>query len=673
VSHDTDKLIRQLSLVAFLMAERRAVTARDIKGNVEGYQEMSDEAFARRFYSDRAELIALGVPLHSQRDEYTGEELYTMRSEAYFLPQLDLKDDELAALQTALYLLEGKFAYAEPLRLALQNLALGRPGFAEAPTETALRVEVLDPEYSAELAGRLGKLEGAISKQRTVKFNYRSISRGSEEERALNPYALFQDNGAWYVVGQDLVREDIRTFRVSRIRGDIRFATRRERDFRLPADFDIEPYRDRPPWQIGDLAGEAKIEVGGDTAWWVERSYGDHGRVDDGVFVTEYSNLGQLASWILRQDGRATPVAPAELRREVARSLRLVRDRHTGAPPELAAEAKPADEDELERVPGPVVPERFAVLQALLAYLLDQAGDEGEALVSAEELTERFHIPPDELEEHLSLLNLVNFGGGCYAIYAQLEDGQVRVDKELFGDTFRAPPRLTPLEARAIRLALEFVGPMIAADARTPLDRVRKKLEETFGEFDLAQTPEPHVGEAEEDLVATLTQGIRERRLVELDYLKEGEGSTSPHLVEPYSIERRLPYWYVHTWDRTRNGERSFRLDRMRSARLLEEAFEPRQGFEPRGLRDARPVQIWYSPEVARWRLERGTARPLRDGSAIEEVAVGSEDWLVGEVLSFRGEAVVREPGVLRARIANRARTLQAELGVSRMRVPSPG
>ena len=672
MSHDTDKLIRQLSLVAFLMAERRAVTARDIKGNVEGYQEMSDEAFARRFYSDRAELIALGVPLHSQRDEYTGEELYTMRSEAYFLPQLDLKDDELAALQTALYLLEGKFAYAEPLRLALQNLALGRPGFAEAPTDTALRVEVLDPEYSAELAGRLGKLEGAISKQRTVKFSYRSISRDSEEERTLNPYALFQDNGAWYVVGQDLVREDIRTFRVSRIRGDIRFATRRERDFRLPADFDIEPYRDRPPWQIGDIAGEARIGVAGDTAWWVERTYGEHGRVEDGVFATEYSNLGQLASWIVRQDGRATPVAPAELRREVARALRLVRDRHTGAPPEVAAEANPTDDHELERVPGPVVPERFAVLQALLAYLLDRAGDEGEAVIPADELTERFHIPPDELEEHLSLLNLVNFGGGCYAIYAQLENGQVRVDKELFGDTFRAPPRLTPLEARAIRLALEFVGPMIAADARTPLDRVRKKLEETFGEFDLAQTPAPHVGEAEEDLVATLTQGIRERRLVELDYLKEGEESTSPHLVEPYSIERRLPYWYVHTWDRTREGERSFRLDRMRSARVLKDAFEPRQGFEPRGLRDARAVQIWYSPEVARWRLERGTARSLKDGSALEDVAVGGEDWLIGEVLSFRGEAVVREPKELRTRIAERARELQAELGVARVRVPSP-
>ena len=89
---------------------------------------MSDEAFARRFYSDRAELLGLGVPLDSQRDEFTGEELYNLRSERYFLPPLELTDDELAALQTCLYLLEGQFAYAEPLRLALQNLALGRPG-----------------------------------------------------------------------------------------------------------------------------------------------------------------------------------------------------------------------------------------------------------------------------------------------------------------------------------------------------------------------------------------------------------------------------------------------------------------------------------------------------------------------------------------------------------------
>src|SRR3982751_1646317 len=154
------------------MAERRPLTARDVKSNVEGYSEMSDEAFARRFYSDRAELLALGVPLQSQRDEFTGEELYTLRSENYFLDKLELDDDELAALP--------------PPR---QNLALGRPGFDEPASATAVRVEVLDPDYTPEMPGRLGKLEGAISKQRTVKFPYFSISRNTESERTVNPYA----------------------------------------------------------------------------------------------------------------------------------------------------------------------------------------------------------------------------------------------------------------------------------------------------------------------------------------------------------------------------------------------------------------------------------------------------------------------------------------------------
>src|SRR2546427_137117 len=292
------------------MAERRPITAREVKSNVEGYSEMSDEAFARRFYSDRAELLSLGVALQSQRDEFTGEELYTLRSEQYFLPKLELENEELAALQTALYLLEGKFAYAEPLRLALQNLALGRPGFADARSDTALRVEVLDPDYSPEMPGRLAKLEGAISKQRTVKFEYWSISRDERSERTLNPYALMPDNGIWYVVGYDLDRDDIRTFRVSRIRGDIKFATRRERD-----------------------CHEGKAQE---------------------------------------------PAREAPLKRVEAA---------------------------VERPAGPVAPERFAVLQALLAYLLAACGEEKEAKIPASELLERFpSVPPEELEEHLSLL-----------------------------------------------------------------------------------------------------------------------------------------------------------------------------------------------------------------------------------------------------------------------------
>ena len=76
-------------------------------------------------------------------------------------------------------------------------------------------------------------------------------------------------------------------------------------------------------------------------------------------------------------------------------------------------------------------------------------------------------------------------------------------------------------------------------------------------------------------------------------------------------------------------------------------------------------MRIWYSPEVARWEIERG-ATPLADGSAVREIPAG-EDWLVGEILSYRGEAAVLEPADLRKRVATRAKELARELNVSRV------
>ena len=242
----------------------------------------------------------------------------------------------------------------------------------------------------------------------------------------------------------------------------------------------------------------------------------------------------------------------------------------------------------------------------------------------------------------------------------------MRVDKELYGDVFRRPPKLTPLEARAIRLAIEYVGPTIAADAHTKLVRVRKKLEETFGRFDLNATPEPRVASDEEALVKVLSDGAEKRRVVELEYLKDGEDKPTLRRVEPYTIERELPVWRVHTWDRTVDGARTFRLDRMRSAQLTDERFERREGFDPSYLLNPRVAVLLHSPAVARWKIERG-AQLLTDGSAVAHVPYKTEDWLLSEVLADRGETVVLEPQKLRDVVAKRARRLQREL----LRVPS--
>jgi proteasome accessory factor C len=168
-------------------------------------------------------------------------------------------------------------------------------------------------------------------------------------------------------------------------------------------------------------------------------------------------------------------------------------------------------------------------------------------------------------------------------------------------------------------------------------------------------------------MIATLTEGINERRVVEIEYQKEGDESPSRRLIEPYKLERELPNWIIHTWDRTKDDSRSFRLDRMKGAQLTEERFERREGFDPHRLTDARLARVWFSKAVARYQVERG-ALPLKDGAAVAEMPVGSEDWLVREIFSWRGEAVVLEPADMRKRIAAHARELARELGVARLR-----
>jgi len=57
----------------------------------------------------------------------------------------------------------------------------------------------------------------------------------------------------------------------------------------------------------------------------------------------------------------------------------------------------------------------------------------------------------------------------------------------------------------------------------------------------------------------------------------------------------------------------------------------------------------------------------LQDGSALAELSRG-EEYVIGEVLSYRGRAVLLEPKDVRQRVCERAKELAGELGVTRMR-----
>src|SRR5947209_10118249 len=97
MAKDTEKLIRQLSLISFLMAERRPVTAGEIRRDVEGYSGMNEDAFARRFYADRAELESLGVQLKVDKplEGLSEQESYSLPPEHFHLPAIEFSDAEL--------------------------------------------------------------------------------------------------------------------------------------------------------------------------------------------------------------------------------------------------------------------------------------------------------------------------------------------------------------------------------------------------------------------------------------------------------------------------------------------------------------------------------------------------------------------------------------------------
>src|SRR3712207_3097632 len=249
LAKDTEKLIRQLSLISYLMAERRPVTATEIRRDVEGYSDMTEDAFARRFYADRAELDALGIRLSVDKpaEGFSEQENYSLAPAAFFLPAIAFTDQELASLQTALSLLDGEFAYAEPLRLALQQITWGRPSPLSAPEQRTVGLAITASAGGAEVSARLAKIDTAIYRRKRIEFEYYTMQSGQTELRRVDPYQLLFQAGQFYLAGHSHERDDLRGFRLSRMRGGGAYPTQGQRGFPPPADFDPPAVPSRIP------------------------------------------------------------------------------------------------------------------------------------------------------------------------------------------------------------------------------------------------------------------------------------------------------------------------------------------------------------------------------------------------------------------------------------------
>lgn len=693
---DDDKLVRQLSLVAYLMSQHRPVTADEIHESVEGYGGMSEQAFLRRFYSDRSELEAMGFSLTVDRpgdDPFQGD-LYALPPESYYLPPIDFDETELSALHTCLYLLEGQFAYAEPLRLALQHLTLGRPSPLDDHATRTVAVNLLGPGYSPEVAAHLTKIESAIGRRKTIRFTYYSIGRDERAQREVDPYSLLYMAGNWYMVGFSHERDATRIFRLSRIEGRITFKSRAEHDFAAPRDFDLSPYRDRAPWQLSDTVDEAVIALSPTIAWWVERMFGTYGTVAvarDGsaTFTTGYGDQREIATWVLGLGAQATVLEPSSLRGAVVGALERVRDRH--AEQAVRDEFPTGRMDVIVRVEpsGPPTPgqtvapdrvvaaDRFTRLLALMTRLLASCDSSREGSVPTADLRKDLNLTQRELEDDLSLLNLINFGGGCYALFAQVDDGNVVVSKETYGEQFARPARLSPLEAKALLWAVQFIGDRLPIGDEDPLASARRKIETAIGEDHLPPVELGRRSTTDTSVATAITNAIRDDRVLAIDYWTESRGEITSREIEPHLLVNMRDAWYVVSWCRTAEAQRTFRLDRIRSAKRTRKHFNRRAELNvgpylPWGDRSsgreplAQTASVWCEPSIARWlEEEHPSIERHSDGSVLVEIPFASEEWLVKELVKHQGDAVLFEPLSVRSTIAETATAMLEGYGVS--------
>ena len=674
MAKDTEKLIRQLSLISFLMAERRPVSALEIKADVEGYSQMNDEAFARRFYADRSELESLGIQLKVDKpaEGYYEAENYSLPPENFYLPAIAFTDEELGALRMSLYLLDGEFAYAEPLRLALQQLSWGKPSPLDAPEERSVALAVTAGSGGRELSARLSKVETAIFRRKTILFDYYTIGRDAQEKRKVDPYHLLFRGGQFYLIGHAHERDDVRVFRVSRIRGKVGYSSKAEHDFNRPDEFDPRMYATRTDWQLGDAVGRARIWLSDRIDWLALRHFGHAGDVteEDGggvIFETDYAVSRQVLSWVLGLGDQARIEGPDELVAEARERLELVVERHTGAF-ELAGKARrrrpPVEEDDQEdRGESPIRPERFARLVTLAGILID-AAREGRKLEVAE-LCERLQVSEQELRQDIDVLNVVNFGGGSYVLYAEIQGGQIEVDPEPYGDNFARPARLLPLEAKALVAAIDLIGEHLPEGS---LNSARQKIVDALGQDPATDGLHITTAKGDDSDVARLVSGaIAARQLLRIEYYKENEDEFTERTVEPYKLANGQEGWYVHSYDLEKDQPRSYRLDRIRQADVLDESFEPREGIEPDvhgwlstgEVPAAAVARIWISPDRARWaREDRRVVEELADGSVVVERTYASHEWLSREVLKETGDAVVLEPEEARTAVLDAAAAL---------------
>lgn len=155
---------------------------------------------------------------------------------------------------------------------------------------------------------------------------------------------------------------------------------------------------------------------------------------------------------------------------------------------------------------------------------------------------------------------------------------------------YKLPPLMfTDQEAVALTLALLAVPRLGLAVDPTALNGALAKLERVLPiparervravQEVIALGPVSRT-EAGSDLVALLSQAARANQRVRLRY-RASHGEETERVIDPYGVVNLGYRWYVAGYCHLRHDNRTFRIDRITSAEMLEERFTAPRGVSP--------------------------------------------------------------------------------------------
>ena len=306
------RMERLVNLTVTLMNARRPVTVAQLASTVYEVEDPQDEAFRRMFERDKEALREQGVPLTTEgTDGHDDEVGYRIPPQDYKLPDIDLSADEAAALALAARLWSSA-SLAAPAGAALRKLEA-----AGIDVDPAAGVA-----FEPRLAGSgplFDTLFAATSAGRAVRFGYRTERDASASVRTVEPWGLVSWRGRWYLVGHDRDREAQRTFRLSRVVGDVELLGK-PGAVKRPTGIDLRANLTRFDTPVErNLSARLRLAPGRANA--VRRSAVS----SDGDEVTvAYASAEGLADWLVTFGPDVVVLEPPEVVDALVRRLRTL-------------------------------------------------------------------------------------------------------------------------------------------------------------------------------------------------------------------------------------------------------------------------------------------------------------------------------------------------------------